>query len=85
MLYSTTNLNTRTDQVTTTTPNRMQTVTSHRKTPSRGITGGEGEGPSRNMYIGHMDKAKGGRFEVGRWGWVGWGGVGDENGDNCTE
>ena len=24
-----------------------------------------GEGPSRNMYKGHMDKAKGGRFECG--------------------
>ena len=24
------------------------------------------------MYKGHMDKAKGGRFEGGRWGWVGW-------------
>ena len=25
-----------------------------------------GEGPSRNMYKGHMDKAKEGRFEGGR-------------------
>ena len=24
-----------------------------------------GEWPSRNMYKGHMDKVKGGRFEVG--------------------
>ena len=24
------------------------------------------------MYKGHMDKAKGGRFEGGRWGWVEW-------------
>ena len=43
-----------------------------------------GEGPSRNMYKGHMDKAEGGKFEGGRLGWVGkrvwWG----ENGDNCT-
>ena len=31
------------------------------------------EGPSRNMYKGHMDKAKGDRFEDERWGWVGWG------------
>ena len=29
------------------------------------------EGPSRNMYKGHMDKAKRGRFLGGRWGWVG--------------
>ena len=29
-----------------------------------------GEGPSRNMYKGHMDKAKWGRFEGRRWGWV---------------
>ena len=29
------------------------------------------------MYEGHMDKAKGGRFEGGRWGWGGvWGRVG---------
>ena len=32
------------------------------------------EGPSRNMYKGHMDKAKGGGFEGGRRGWVGQGG-----------
>ena len=25
------------------------------------------------MYNGHMDKAKQGRFEVCKWGWVGWG------------
>ena len=30
-----------------------------------------GEGPSRNMYKGHMNKAKRGRFEGGRQGWVG--------------
>ena len=29
----------------------------------RGIVG---EGPSRNMYKGHMDKAQGGTFESGR-------------------
>ena len=29
--------------------------------------GGKGEGPSRNMYKGHMDKAKWGRIEGGRW------------------
>ena len=28
-----------------------------------------GEGPSRDMYKGHMDKAKGGMFEGGRRGW----------------
>ena len=39
----------------------------------RGIIGQGmiGEGPSRNIYKGHMDKAKGCRFEGGRWGWVG--------------
>ena len=34
--------------------------------------GGIGEGQSRNMYEGHMDKAKGNRFEGGRKGWVRW-------------
>ena len=29
----------------------------------------------RNMYKGHMDKAKGGRFKGGRQGWMGWRGV----------
>ena len=29
-----------------------------------------GEGPSRNMYKGHMDKAKGGRFKGGAEGMV---------------
>ena len=32
-----------------------------------------GEGPSRNMYKGLMDKAKGGRLEDGRRGWLGLG------------
>ena len=45
-----------------------------------GITGEKWEESSRNMYKGHMDKAKQGRSEGGRWGWVGWG----ENGDNST-
>ena len=27
-------------------------------------------GPSRNMYEGHMYKAKGGEFEGGKQGWV---------------
>ena len=27
------------------------------------------------MYKGHMDKAKGGGIEGGRWEWVGWGGL----------
>ena len=31
-----------------------------------------------------MDKAKGGRFKGGRWGWVGRGAWWGENGDNCT-
>ena len=30
-------------------------------------------GASRNMYAGHMDKAKGGGVEGGRQGWVGQG------------
>ena len=34
-----------------------------------------GEGPSRNMYKGHIDKAKGDRFDGGKWGWVGQGAV----------
>ena len=42
-------------------------------TVTRGEGGGDyggeiGEGPPRNMYEGHMDKAKGGRFEGGRQG-----------------
>ena len=36
--------------------------------------GEEGEGTSRNMYKGCMDKAKEGRLEGGKQGWVGWGG-----------
>ena len=39
-----------------------------------------GEGSLGNMYEGHIDKAKGGRIEGGRWRWLGWG----RNGDNCT-
>ena len=31
----------------------------------------KGRGKSRNVYEGDMDKAKGGRFEGGRWGWMG--------------
>ena len=30
-----------------------------------------GEGPSMNMYKAHMDKVKGGKSEIGKWGWVG--------------
>ena len=57
------------------------------------VTRGEREGitrvekeevSSRNRYKGHMDKAKGGRFKGGRWGWVGRGAWWGENGDNCT-
>ena len=33
--------------------------------------GGKGGRVFRNMYKGHMDKAKGDRIEGGRWGWVG--------------
>ena len=42
------------------------------------------EGPSRDMYKGHMDKAQGGRFEGGRGGWVVPGAMWSENIDNCT-
>ena len=42
------------------------------------------EEPSRNMYKGHMDKAKGYRFKGGRQGWVGQGAWCGENGHNCT-
>ena len=34
--------------------------------------GKTGEGPSRDVYKGHVDKAKAGRFKGGRQGWVGW-------------
>ena len=34
--------------------------------------GEKGVGLSRNMYKGHMDKAKGGRFKGGKWGWLWW-------------
>ena len=40
-----------------------------------GIIGEIREGPSRNMYEGHMDKAKGGGFKGGSQGWVGRGGT----------
>ena len=30
-----------------------------------------GEGWSRNTYKGHVDKAKGGRIEGWKWGWMG--------------
>ena len=32
---------------------------------------GDNGGASRNIYKGHMDKAKGGGFHGGRQGWVG--------------
>ena len=31
---------------------------------------------SRNMHTGYMDKAKEGRIEGGKWGWLGWVGSG---------
>ena len=34
------------------------------------------QGASTYMYEGHMDKAKGGGFEGGRWGCMGWWGMG---------
>ena len=43
--------------------------------------GKTGEGSSRNMYKGHMDKAKGGRIEGGRGDGGEWKG---ENRDNGT-
>ena len=42
-------------------------VTVNREGGGRGIIG---EGPSRNMSKGPMDKAKGGRCKGGRQGWV---------------
>ena len=42
-----------------------------------------GEGPSMNMYKGHMDKAKECGFKGGRRGWVGQGGMVGGNGNNC--
>ena len=39
---------------------------------------------SRNVYKGHIDKAKGARIEGGRQGWVGHGAWWGENGDNYT-
>ena len=61
--------------------NKEQTD-SYQRGGGRGIIG---KGPSRNMYKGHMEKAKRHKFEGGRQGWVGWGCVrGVKNGDNCT-
>ena len=39
---------------------------------------------SGNIYKGHMDKANGGWFVGGRWGWVVPGAMWSENIDNCT-
>ena len=33
---------------------------------------GKGGMVFRNMYKGHMDKAKGGRIKNEKWGWLGW-------------
>ena len=46
-------------------------VTRGERGEGRGKWGKIGEGPSRNMFKGHIDKAKGGRFKGGRWGLVG--------------
>ena len=45
-----------------------------------------GEGLSKNMYKGHMDKARAGRVDGGGWGWEWreWEGWWGENGDICT-
>ena len=40
---------------------------SNQRGGGRGIIEEIGEGPSRNMYKGHMDKSKGGRINGGRW------------------
>ena len=50
----------------------------------RGMVGENREGLSRNMYKGPLDKAKGGSFKGGRWGWVRWEAPWGGNGDNCT-
>ena len=49
--------------------NKEQTD-SNQRGGGRRITGKKEEGPSRNMYKGHRDKTKGGRFKGRRWGWV---------------
>ena len=43
-----------------------------------------GEGSSRDMSKGHMERAKVGRIKAGRQGWVGQGVWREENGDNYT-
>ena len=48
---------------------------SNQRRKGRGIIG---EGTSRNMYKGHLDKAEEGKFEDGRKEWVGQG-----RHDNC--
>ena len=53
----------------------MNKLTVTRGEGKEGLWGTTGEEPSRNMYKGPMDKAKGGRFDGGRWGWVGQGGM----------
>ena len=46
--------------------------------------GRKGRRVVRNMYKGHMDKAKEGRMDSRRQEWVGQGGPVGENGDNYT-
>ena len=46
--------------------------------------GRKGEGLSRNMYKGPMDKVKGGYDREWEVGMGGWGESWEENGDNCT-
>ena len=53
-------------------------VTRGERGEGRGKWGKIGEGPSRNMFKGHIDKAKGGRIKRGA------GGVVRRNEDNCT-
>ena len=43
-----------------------------------------GGGPSKNIFKGHVFKAReGSRYEGGRGGWLRWGAVVGDNGDNC--
>ena len=46
--------------------------------------GKKGEGFSGTSIKDTWTKAKGGRIEGGRWGWLGWGVWWGENGDNCV-
>ena len=49
----------------------MKNNDSNQREGGQGELGGIRDDPLRNMYKGHVDKDKGGRFEGGKWGWVG--------------